>query len=466
MSAVISMAALTLLGAAPKLKVKKGEWNGCEMHSFTLEGRDGLIVIPEKPLEGNPWVWRPAFFDAFPIIDETLLKEGFHIAYYDNTHEWGRPEALESGQKFYETVTREYNLMPKAIMYGLSRGGYYSLRRAQLYPETVACLILDNPLVDIFELQRDDEWWNDVLDKWDRHDNPPVRGEFLENALNNLYIPARHKIPVLLLSGGSDTIVPYENNGRKLVDVYRRYNAPIKSIVRPGCGHHPHGLDNPTAVVPFIKSTVSAPDYSKSPIKIACLGNSITEGAGTTDHATKAYAAVLQRLLGNDYEVKNFGVGGATALRKGTDSGRPFWYGGFDLCRKAMEYNPDIVILKLGGNDSKGFNWQYGNEFPADYQELIDMFKYLPSLPKIYVCLPCKARVDDPDKIWGIDERVILEEVTPMVKEVAHNNRLVTIPLHDVYDGEEAICYSDHIHPTDHGAELIAKRIYEVITRE
>ena len=64
------MAALTLLGAAPKLKVKKGEWNGCEMHSFTLEGRDGLIVIPEKPLEGNPWVWRPAFFDAFPIIDE------------------------------------------------------------------------------------------------------------------------------------------------------------------------------------------------------------------------------------------------------------------------------------------------------------------------------------------------------------------------------------------------------------
>ena len=141
------------------------------MHSFTLEGRDGLIVIPEKPLEGNPWVWRPAFFGAFPIIDETLLKEGFHIAYYDNTHEWGRPEALESGQKFYETVTREYNLMPKAIMYGLSRGGYYSLRRAQLYPETVACLILDNPLVDIFELQRDDEWWNDVLDKWDRHDN-------------------------------------------------------------------------------------------------------------------------------------------------------------------------------------------------------------------------------------------------------------------------------------------------------
>lgn len=466
MSAVICMAALTLLGATPKLKIKKGEWNGCEMHSFTLEGRDGLIVIPEKPLEGNPWVWRPAFFGAFPIIDETLLKEGFHIAYYDNTYEWGRPEALESGQKFYETITREYNLMPKAIMYGLSRGGYYSLRRAQLYPETVACLILDNPLVDIFELQRDDEWWNDVLDKWDRHDNPPVRGEFLENALNNLHIPAQHQIPVLLLSGGSDTIVPYEKNGRKIVDVYRRYNAPIKSIVRPGGGHHPHGLDRPSAVVPFIKSTVSRPHFPKGPVRIACLGNSITEGAGTSDHATKAYAAVLQRLLGNDYEVKNFGVGGATALRKGTDSGRPFWYGGFDKCREAMEYNPDIVILKLGGNDSKGFNWQYGAEFPADYQELIDMFKYLPSLPKIYLCLPCKARVDDPDKIWGINERVILEEVTPMVREVAHNNRMTAIDLHDVYDGEEAICYSDHIHPTDRGAELIARRIYEVITRE
>ena len=462
---IFSLIVMTLLGATSELKIKKGEWNGCEMHSFTIEGREGIVIIPDTPLEGNPWVWRPAFFGAFPGIDEELLKNGFHIAYYDNTYEWGRPESIESGQKFYEAVTRRYDLMPKAVMYGLSRGGYYSLRRAQLYPETVACLILDNPLVDIFELQRNKEWWSDVIDKWHIHENPPMRGEFLENALNNLHIPAINRIPVLLLSGDTDTIVPYENNGRHIVEVYRRYNAPVKSIVRPGAGHHPHGLVNPAAVIPFVKSTVAGQTDERHPVKVACLGNSITAGLGTSDMATKAYPAVLQRLLGDDYEVRNFGVSGATALRKGTDSGRPYWYGLFGECRAAVDFNPDIVILKLGGNDSKGFNWQYGEEFATDYQELIDMFKYLPSLPKIYLCLPAKARVDDPEKIWGINERVILEEITPIVREAARNNRLPTIDLHDVYDGEESICYSDNIHPTDRGAELIARRIYEVITR-
>ena len=466
LSAVVSMAALGLFAASPALDVKKGEWNGCEMHSFSLEGRDALIVIPEKPLEGNPWVWRPAFFGVFPSIDEALLKEGFHIAYYDNTFEWARPEALESGQKFYEVITEEYDLMPKAVMNGISRGGYYSLRRAQLYPETVACMILDNPLVDIFELQRDDEWWNDVSEKWHLGENAPVRGEFLENALNNLNIPAQHKIPVLLLSGGNDSIVPYENNGKKLVDVYRRYDAPVKSIVRPGCNHHPHGLDNAASVVPYIKSAVYDSISMNRPVRVACLGNSITAGIGTSDASRKAYPAVLQSLLGDGYEVRNFGVSGATALKKGTDNGRPYWYGGFGECQAAMDYNPDIVILKLGGNDSKGFNWEYSADFRDDYQQLVDMFKYLPSLPKIYLCLPCKARVDDPQKIWGIDEKVILEEVTPIVREIAHDNRLTTIDLHDVYDGEEAICYSDNIHPSDRGAELIARRIYEVMTRE
>lgn len=465
LTAILATVGLTLFGATPELKIAKGEWNGCEMHTFTLEGREGLVVIPDSPLDGNPWVWRPAFWGAFPSIDEALLKAGFHIAYYDNTYEWGRPEALDSGQKFYETVTKQYNLMPKAVMNGLSRGGYYALRRAQLYPETVGCLILDNPLVDIFELQRNDEWWADVIEKWHIHDNPPVRGEFLENALNNIHVPAAAGIPVLLLSGGSDSIVPYENNGRHVVEVYRRYNAPIKSIVRPGAGHHPHGLDSASAVVPFVKAAVAGEFGVARRVRVACLGNSITAGVGTTDLATKAYPAVLQSLLGDGYEVRNFGVSGATALRKGTDSGRPYWYGLFGECQAAKDFNPDIVILKLGGNDSKGFNWQYGEEFAADYQELIDMFKYLPSLPKIYLCLPAKARVDDARKVFGIDEKVILEEVTPKVLDAAHANRLVTINLHDVYDGEEAVCYSDNIHPTDRGAELIARRIYEVITR-
>lgn len=466
-SALLFIAAsVTAFAEKPAFEGEKSLWRGCDLYKFSLEGREACVAVPEKPLEGNPWVWRPAFFDAFPAIDEALIKEGFHIAYFNTTDEWARPEAIEAGQKFYDLMVNRYGLMPQVIMEGLSRGGYYSLRRAQLYPETVACLLLDNPLCDIFELAQNDDWWSDVARKWHRTDNPPHRGEFPENAIYNIDVIARAGVPVLLLSGGADPVVPYERNGRIIKEVYDRYGAPVRSIVRPGGAHHPHGLDRPEAVVDYLKKAVyGGLKQQNGPKKVACIGNSITEGVGTTDPATKSYPAVLQRMLGDSYEVGNFGVSCSTALKKGTDAGRPFAYIDTDACRKAVEFNPDIVVIKLGGNDSKACNWQYKDEFASDYQAVIDMFKYLPSLPEIYICLPAKAKVDDPAAIWGIDENVIVNDITPAIKKIAFDNRLTTIDLHDAYEGEENASYADNIHPTDRGAELIAAKIHKTITR-
>ncbi len=461
----ILMGILTVV-AVPEFEGEKSKWRGHDCYKFSLNGREAIIVTPEKPLEGNPWVWRPAFFDAFPDIDAVLADEGFHIAYYDTTNEWGRPEAIEAGQDFYELMVKHYGLMPRVVMEGLSRGAYYSMRRAQIYPETIGCLILDNPLCDIFEIERGPDMWNDFLAKWNLTATPPQYGEFTDNAAYNVGIMARHRIPTILLSGGQDTIVPYENNAKIVKEVYHRYGAPVKSIVRPQGGHHPHGLPHPEALVQYIKDAVYGKIPQKPTIKVACIGNSITEGVGTSDPATKSYPAVLQNMLGDGYEVGNFGVSCSTALRKGTDAGRPFAYIDTEACRKAAEWNPDIVIIKLGGNDSKTDNWQYSNEFEADYQSIIDTFKYLPSLPEIYICLPAKAKVYDRTKIWGIDEKIIIDEITPAIQKIAHDNRITTIDLHTAYRGEENESYSDNIHPTDRGAELIAAKIYRALTAE
>lgn len=456
------------LGASAKSPAtfpgEKTTWHGRDCYKFKFENRDAIVVVPDKPAEGNPWLWRPAFFDAFPAIDDALLNEGFYITYFNTTDEWGRPEAIEAGQKFYEMMVKDYGLMPRVVMNGLSRGGYYSLRRAETYPETVGCLILDNPLVDIFELRRNGQWWADVKNKLGFE---PEIGEYTDNAAYNIHKIAQAKVPVLLLNGGQDTIVPYERNGAIVKACYRRYNAPFHSITRTKGGHHPHGLDSAAVVVPYIKDAIYNGAPQRGPLKIACLGNSITHGSGTSDAATKAYPAVLQRMLGDGYEVRNFGVPSATALRKGTESERqPFGYITLDACRQAAEWNPDIVIIKLGGNDSKPYNWKYKDDFAADYQEIIDRFKYLPSLPEIYVCLPAKARVADGSKIWGITEGTILHEITPQIKQIAHDNRLKAIDLHNAYLGEEAISYSDNIHPTDRGAELLARKIYQALIAE
>src|SRR4051812_1868247 len=62
-------------------------------------------------------------------------------------------------------------------------------------------------------------------------------------------------------------------------------------------------------------------DYS-APIRVACVGDSITFGYGIKDRDHNSYPAQLGVMLGNKWEVRNFGVNGVTALRKGT---RPYF---------------------------------------------------------------------------------------------------------------------------------------------
>src|SRR5690606_25963367 len=82
------------------------------------------------------------------------------------------------------------------------------------------------------------------------------------------------------------------------------------------------------------------------PIKIACVGNSITYGSGIVDREHNAYPAQLRAMLGEGYEVRNFGVGGATLLNKGD---KP--YRKTEAYADALRFKPDIVFIKLGTND-------------------------------------------------------------------------------------------------------------------
>lgn len=60
----------------PSPMKKQAEWNGCDRYDFTFKDRQATIVVPKKAAKGNPWIWRPAFFDAFPSVDKALLEKG------------------------------------------------------------------------------------------------------------------------------------------------------------------------------------------------------------------------------------------------------------------------------------------------------------------------------------------------------------------------------------------------------
>ena len=154
----------------------------------------------------------------------------------------------------------------------------------------------------------------------------------------------------------------------------------------------------------------------KDAVRVACIGNSITFGAGIKNRSRDSYPSVLARMLGDSYWVKNFGVSARTMLNKGDHP-----YMNEPAYKNALAFNPNIVVIKLGTNDSKSFNWKYKADFMKDAQNMITAFKGLPSQPKIYLCYPSKAYLTGD----GINDDIISKEIIPMINKLAKKKRPV-----------------------------------------
>ena len=192
----------------------------------------------------------------------------------------------------------------------------------------------------------------------------------------------------------------------------------------------------------------------KDAVRVACIGNSITFGAGIRNRSRDSYPSVLARMLGDNYWVKNFGVSARTMLNKGDHP-----YMNEPAYKNALAFNPNIVVIKLGTNDSKSFNWKYRADFMKDAQTMIDAFKGLPSQPKIYLCYPSKAYLTGD----GINDDIISKEIIPMIKKLAKKNDLSVIDLHTAMDGMPEL-FPDRIHPNEKGAQVMAKAVYQSIS--
>lgn len=190
-------------------------------------------------------------------------------------------------------------------------------------------------------------------------------------------------------------------------------------------------------------------------IKIACVGNSITEGYGLEKPLVESYPAVLQSLLGDDYEVENFGLSARTLLMKGD-----LPYMKEQRFKDALEFLPDIVTIKLGTNDSKPHNWQHKDEFKHDLNTLLDSFSALPSSPRIYLCLPIPSE----NNAWGINDSIISNCIIPIIKEVAEERNISIIDLNTAMRPYYPNEYQDGVHPNKYGARIIAETIYKSIT--
>ncbi len=237
------------------------DWHGYERVEFELDGNEGFIVLPKVFAEGRPWVWRAEFFDDFDYADMSLPEESHCRAYYRQNDRYGSPNAVEGMRKFQSFVTRMFGLAEKAVIIGISRGGLYAFNYAATYSEQVALLYLDAPVLDIrswpggkgegIGAERE---WQECLAAYELTEEESASAGVYP--LDRVEALALARIPIILVAGDADVVVPYAENGAILAKRYRELGGTIVSIVKEGVGHHPHSLEQPDSIVSFVRKHI------------------------------------------------------------------------------------------------------------------------------------------------------------------------------------------------------------------
>lgn len=190
------------------------------------------------------------------------------------------------------------------------------------------------------------------------------------------------------------------------------------------------------------------------PVRVACVGNSITIGYGLPD-PNSAYPQQLGGLLGKRYEVRNFGVSGRTMLKKGD---YPYWKENF--YKEALAFKPQIVTICLGTNDSKPWNWKYKADFFDDYMDMIKSFRNVNPHVQIFVCLPPPVFHSK----YSITDSIVHGQVIPIIRAVQISAGTDLIDFYDnmTHDGAD---FFDGVHPDSTGDSIMARIVYDAIEK-
>lgn len=197
----------------------------------------------------------------------------------------------------------------------------------------------------------------------------------------------------------------------------------------------------------------------KAATKVACIGDSVTAGYLLGNAGSESYPSQLQSMMGEKYDVKNFGNSGATLLKKGH---KPYYK--TKEFKDAIAFNPDIAIIHLGLNDTDPRNWpNYKEEFDADYSWLIDSFKKQNPAVKLYICR--MTPIFNDHSRFKSGTRDWYWQIQSHITNIAKANQVGLIDLHEnLYSRPDL--FPDALHPKKEGASILAKTVYQNITQD
>ena len=221
-------------------------WNGFLGIEFIFMGKPTKVIKPNCSPNGK-WVFKTEYFDSFPDTQIEFLNRGWHLVYIQNNNRWAEDDDLFRKVELSKFISESFGLDKRFVPIGLSCGGLYAVKLAALIPDRISALYLDAPVMNLLSCPFGfgNKTDRNVTEEEYIRCTGRTRIEMLsyrEHPIDKMQILLENDIPIVLVAGDSDTVVPYEENGALLVNYYEKHSGRIILHLKKDCGHHPHGL--------------------------------------------------------------------------------------------------------------------------------------------------------------------------------------------------------------------------------
>lgn len=232
---------------------------GFEQLEFTFLGKKAIVILPMEENRNGRTIFKTEYFGAFPALQLEFVRQGYTFLFLENRNRWGTDSELIDQERFLHFAFEEFDLEPGVITIGMSCGGMISILLAAKYPELIRGLYLDAPVMNFLSCPggfgNAPETTEAMWQEFEKAHGMTKRELLLyrKHPIDKLDALIATRKPIYLAYGTADLCVPFEENAIELVRRYEETEIPFVVEAKEGCGHHPHGPQDPAKVIEFFE---------------------------------------------------------------------------------------------------------------------------------------------------------------------------------------------------------------------
>jgi dipeptidyl aminopeptidase/acylaminoacyl peptidase len=246
----LGLLAAVLAATAARGAPRESTQYGFRRLEFRVRGSRAFVLLPKKFAKTRPWVWyAPTLRDKYPNewhdwLFQRLLARGFAVCGIDVGESWGNPKGRAEFTRFYEYMVKKHELSPRACLFAESRGGLMAFNWAADHPDKVQCIGAVYPVCKITPSPFFARVYKLAGEGADHKANEAALEEQIEkhNPMDRLAPLAKAKVPILLMHGTRDKLVPAAAHSAELARRYIKLGGEVTLIVRRNARHEPSDL--------------------------------------------------------------------------------------------------------------------------------------------------------------------------------------------------------------------------------